>query len=113
MFCSKCGKEIFESAVICPHCGCATEKFQNRNSETMVTGNVASLKTLALISIITGIFMPIVAWICGGIGLYKASAFSPSTPGLNEVKRLLFVGILLGVITSTISFVAIFFGFIY
>ena len=22
-FCSKCGKEIMEEAVICPHCGCA------------------------------------------------------------------------------------------
>ena len=22
-FCTKCGKEIFEEAVICPHCGCA------------------------------------------------------------------------------------------
>lgn len=23
-FCSKCGKEILDEAVICPHCGCAT-----------------------------------------------------------------------------------------
>ena len=22
-FCSKCGKEIIEEAVVCPHCGCA------------------------------------------------------------------------------------------
>jgi len=22
MFCSKCGKEIMDEAVICPHCGC-------------------------------------------------------------------------------------------
>jgi len=25
-FCSKCGKEILEDAVICPHCGCAVGK---------------------------------------------------------------------------------------
>ena len=25
MFCKKCGKEIFDEAVICPQCGCATE----------------------------------------------------------------------------------------
>ena len=25
MFCRKCGKEIFDEAVICPGCGCATE----------------------------------------------------------------------------------------
>ncbi|MBQ7173724.1 MAG: zinc-ribbon domain-containing protein [Clostridia bacterium] len=24
MFCSKCGKEIMDEAVICPHCGCST-----------------------------------------------------------------------------------------
>ena len=24
-FCSKCGKEIFEEAVVCPNCGCAVE----------------------------------------------------------------------------------------
>ena len=23
-YCSKCGKEIFDEAVICPNCGCAT-----------------------------------------------------------------------------------------
>ena len=23
MYCSKCGKEIHDEAVICPHCGCA------------------------------------------------------------------------------------------
>ena len=22
-FCSKCGKEIMEEAIVCPHCGCA------------------------------------------------------------------------------------------
>lgn len=24
-FCSKCGKELVDEAVICPHCGCAVE----------------------------------------------------------------------------------------
>lgn len=24
MFCKKCGKEICDEAVVCPHCGCAT-----------------------------------------------------------------------------------------
>lgn len=24
-FCSKCGKELFDEAVVCPNCGCATE----------------------------------------------------------------------------------------
>ena len=26
MFCKKCGKEIMDEAVVCPSCGCQTEK---------------------------------------------------------------------------------------
>ncbi len=28
MFCSKCGKEIDNDAVVCVHCGCATRNFE-------------------------------------------------------------------------------------
>ena len=28
MFCSKCGKEINEEAVVCVYCGCGTENFR-------------------------------------------------------------------------------------
>lgn len=33
MFCSKCGKEINDEAVVCVHCGCATEKFRKQESK--------------------------------------------------------------------------------
>ena len=29
MFCSNCGKEIDNSAVVCIHCGCATNNYKN------------------------------------------------------------------------------------
>ena len=29
MFCSKCGKEIMDEAVVCPNCGCPTAKYEN------------------------------------------------------------------------------------
>lgn len=32
MFCSKCGKEISDEAVVCIHCGCATEKMNKREN---------------------------------------------------------------------------------
>ena len=32
MFCSKCGKEINDEAVVCVHCGCATEKMRQQES---------------------------------------------------------------------------------
>ena len=30
MFCSKCGKEINDEAVVCIHCGCATANMQKQ-----------------------------------------------------------------------------------
>ncbi len=31
MFCSKCGKEIDNEAVVCVHCGCPTSNFEKNN----------------------------------------------------------------------------------
>ena len=33
MFCSKCGKEIDNEAVVCVHCGCPTINFEKSNKE--------------------------------------------------------------------------------
>ena len=33
MFCSKCGKEINDEAVVCVHCGCATGNLQKESKE--------------------------------------------------------------------------------
>lgn len=33
MFCSKCGKEIDNEAVVCIHCGCATGNFEKNSKE--------------------------------------------------------------------------------
>lgn len=32
MFCSKCGKEINNEAVVCVHCGCATERLHKQET---------------------------------------------------------------------------------
>lgn len=32
-FCSHCGKEINDEAVVCPFCGCATEKFNEKSNK--------------------------------------------------------------------------------
>ena len=33
MFCSKCGKEINDEAVVCVHCGCATQNMRTEESK--------------------------------------------------------------------------------
>jgi len=41
MFCSKCGKEIMDEAVICPNCGCATNNY-NAPQQSINTTNTYS-----------------------------------------------------------------------
>ncbi len=33
MFCSKCGKEINDEAIVCVHCGCPTANYQQTNKD--------------------------------------------------------------------------------
>ncbi len=54
MFCSKCGKEIHEEAVICVHCGCAVTP-----NKTVKSENREWLVTLLL------------AWFLGGFGVHR------------------------------------------
>lgn len=34
MYCSRCGKELFDQAVICPHCGCGTINLKKMMTQT-------------------------------------------------------------------------------
>lgn len=47
MFCSKCGKEIMDEAVICPNCGCATNNYTTQQ-HTQSTTNIYSDDYLAI-----------------------------------------------------------------
>ena len=56
MFCSKCGKEISDEALICPGCGCPVENSREQNcvsSSQMAERTEAS--SLGLVSVILGI----------------------------------------------------------
>lgn len=68
MFCSKCGKEIMDEAVICPSCGCPTNNF-SAQSPAQPTVNIYSsdypiikefaekAKTIKTLGILATIFM--------------------------------------------------------
>ena len=86
MFCTKCGKEIFDEAIMCPHCGCATSNYnraaqpQQQSSSSIYSENYPALKafsdqakslqTLGIIAAILcfgiGIFFSIVIWVKQG-----------------------------------------------
>ena len=48
MFCSKCGKQILASAVVCPHCGSPTENFQKSSAAQAAPAiNIVNTNTAA------------------------------------------------------------------
>ncbi|MBE7083872.1 MAG: zinc ribbon domain-containing protein [Clostridiales bacterium] len=56
MYCSKCGKEIFDDAIICPGCGCATGNPLPSNKP--VNGDASSIGYAIL-----GFFFPLIGLI--------------------------------------------------
>ena len=46
MFCSKCGQQILDEAVICPHCGCATGNYPNNTTNQTNNGHSADYPQL-------------------------------------------------------------------
>ena len=65
-FCTHCGKEIFDGAVVCPGCGCATGTAAPQTAGTDLIRKLAEkVKTNAIIWMVIGI-LQIVAGIFGG-----------------------------------------------
>ena len=62
MFCQKCGKEIDNEAVVCIHCGCATE---NQSVKKVKTGE--NVKSFVYNE---NFFKLLKALICACVGLY-------------------------------------------
>lgn len=113
MFCSKCGKEISDNAMICTNCGCATENFQQKETQHDFYSDVSSVKTLGFISIAAAFLIPLVALVCGGLGIYKSSSIPVNTKGLDEAKKLNIIGIAAGAVISVVAGFIIFFCFIF
>ncbi|MBQ3182726.1 MAG: hypothetical protein IJB24_05430 [Clostridia bacterium] len=65
-FCSKCGKEIHDEAVICVYCGCSTEPSVPKNTHTPEHNKLMSFVNEAKSIYIFGILSIV---LCLGIGI--------------------------------------------
>ncbi|MBO4338572.1 MAG: zinc-ribbon domain-containing protein [Clostridia bacterium] len=78
MFCTKCGKEIDNNAVMCPNCGCATSYRDFRQNDTMAElqeqNLVSSISNLGTLSLIFAFIIPIVSIILAIVGFSKISS---------------------------------------
>lgn len=54
-YCSKCGNELMDEAVICPKCGCATESSSNSTDKLLLANKKSKFATGAILNIIAGI----------------------------------------------------------
>lgn len=102
-FCSKCGKEIMDEAVICPGCGCSVAQEKKEEKKDVRKGNdglaVASKIFLILGCVAQGWLLLPLAWclpitisVCG-----KIKRGEPVGTGL-KVCSLLFVNLIGGIL---------------
>ncbi len=107
MFCPQCGKELNDGAAFCPYCGAqmpvsaqtqagapasAPVPPVNQNPygayaapQGVPESDIKTTKTLGLVALIVGIFVPFVSFICGGIGIGQVNKLKDrATPEQQE-----------------------------
>ena len=77
-FCTKCGKQIMDQAIVCPGCGCLVEK-----NSTVFAPSANESKTQA--SLILGIVGIVFAWIFALIG--HITSIVGIVIGIKEYKK--------------------------
>ncbi|MBQ7949248.1 MAG: zinc ribbon domain-containing protein [Clostridia bacterium] len=70
MFCTNCGKEIPDNAVVCTACGCLVngERAVSYCTQEQQQGN-----GMAIAGFVCSFFVPLLGWIFGGIGLSRSA----------------------------------------
>jgi uncharacterized membrane protein YvbJ len=68
-YCSRCGNEVVDEAVICHKCGSQVASYGGKNVQSDENG-------FAIAGFICSFFSPFFGWIFGGIGLNRAKTLN-------------------------------------
>lgn len=68
MFCTTCGKELNDEAILCPSCGAPTKNFLIQSQPEQENQD----NGMAIAGFICSFFIPLLGWIFGGIGLARS-----------------------------------------
>lgn len=126
MYCTKCGSELNDDAVICPHCGVATANMQklNQPQQTVQNGNnlfaifgfTLSVASIVCLMIDGFLFMLtlIIALVLSVIGLVKSKS-SNNGKGLSiagiVISSVLIVGFIVLTVMAVLFTLTFFFIF--
>ena len=107
MFCSKCGTEIDDAAIICPKCGCATQNYVEKsnasNQATSLEAQKNTMKTLGTLSIVFSLLIPVVGLVFAIVLLVKlAGMTSISEEERSEYQKKAYISIGIFVVVQVI-----------
>ena len=71
MYCSKCGKEIHDQAVVCTGCGCAVKQNEDKMSVENSNKQKRESSSTANCALLFAFLIPIVGFIMGIVGCVK------------------------------------------
>lgn len=78
MFCSNCGKELSDNAIMCPDCGEPTKNFYKKEKPVATEKNV-----IGLVGFIFSFIFPILGAVFSSIGYVKSKDLNGSFKGLS------------------------------
>lgn len=104
-YCSHCGSEVVDDAVVCPKCGCAIEGANNPAPKT----NSGSASGLSIAGLVLAFFIPLVGLILSIVARNNAKQiYDEKSAGLAKAGIILSVVFLvINVITVAIEVAAI------
>ncbi len=98
MYCQYCGKELADEAVVCPNCGCATDKFQAQKSNS---GTGSAAKVFMIIGCVLSAFYLLIplCWTIPMTVIYckRLKQGVPVGTGF-KICSLLFVSLIAGIL---------------
>ena len=99
MFCTKCGNEIMDEAIICPKCGCATNSNLNFNkNKTSELSNVAMV-FMIISTVLLGLYLIPLAWCLPMTIIYTRKVKNGEEIGIGfKICSLLFVSQIAGIL---------------
>lgn len=112
MICNNCGMNVTDpTSQFCPNCGTVlTDQIAQPLAETFVEDEVITkgtkARTLGIVAMVFAFFSPLVAWICGGIGLNRAKKAFEATGDaqFKSTKTLCTVAIVVSVVLWALGF---------